>query len=453
MTYAECPERRLHLVWNAERPSVVPRQESDAANLGTFDGRSLSRDRLLVDFDQLRRGLYISGKPRTGKSTAILNLVLHDFARGRGACVIDPHGELIDRIIERLPLQNQADLDRVIVFDPANLEWPIGIDLLDAKDSFEEDHAIQFMIEVIERITPPFARGPVLFQSVRNAMRLLFETGGRLTDISQILTSPAAVKQRLGAVTDPLLRRYWEHVWPMLIKGGDGPSTVAYVTSKFSQFVEDRCLRNIFGQRGGLDFRRVIDEGQLLLVDLARGTLGSQRSQFLGLIVLHCLERAVMRAPASNSGGFSVYLDEVHEFDVENLRRMITAFPKQHAALVMANQSANDLGVRLRETILGSVATFLILRQGLDAASRLEALTQPRFDDRDLMSLKDHHAVYRGDTTGSRRAGRVALSPPPRVLHDPRAVAQIRQAAATKIGEERWIVEASIIASLASEVR
>jgi len=447
----ERSEPRLRLVSNAERPAQTPPRESGAANLGTFEGRSLSHDHLLVDFDQLRRGLYISGQPRVGKSTAILRLALHDFAQGRGACVVDPDGELINGIIERLPPRNQADLDRVIVFDPANLEWPIGIDLLDAKDSFEEDYAIQFMNELIERITPWFARGPILSQIIRNAMRLLFENGGRLTDISQILTSPAAVKQRLGAVTDPLLRRYWEHVWPMLIKGGDGPSTVAYVTSKFSQFVEDRCLRNIFGQRGGLDFRRVIDEGQLLLVDLARGTLGSQRAQFLGLIVLHCLERAVMRAPASTRGGFSVYLDEVHEFDVENLRRMITAFPKKHAALVMANQSADDLGIRLREAILGSVANFLVFRQGLDAASRLEALTQPRFDDRDLMSLKDHHAVYRGDTTGPRRVGRVALSPPPRVLHDARIVAEIRQRAATSIGKEKWMVEAMMVASLASD--
>ena len=440
--------RGLRLVRNTEavqEPTKVPA----AANLGIFEGRSLSRDRLLLDFEQLRRGLYLSGKPRTGKSTAMLNLVLHDFAHGRGACVIDPHGELIEQIVERLPIQHYADLDRVVVFDPANLERPIGIDLLDAKNCFEEDHAIQFMIEVIERITPPFARGPVLFQCVRNTMRLLFETRGRLTDIPQLLTSPAAVMPVLKSVSDPMLRRYWEDVWPPLATSHDGESALAYVTSKFSQFIEDRCLRNIFGQRDGLDFRRVIDQGQLLLVDLRRGTLGSHRSQFLGLVVLHCLERAVMRAPASGRGGFSVYIDEVHEFDVENLRRMTTAFPKQQVALIMANQSINDLGDRLGEAVLGSTANFLILRQGLGAASRLEELTQPRFDDRDLMALEDHHAVYRGDVR-SRRSARIVLRPPPRALHDARAVTEIRRAGAAMIGREKRQVEAMIAASLAS---
>lgn len=443
----------LRLVWDAARrtPVRAPTQEERCAQLGTRAGLH-GTEPVGATFDQLRRGLYISGKPRSGKSTVILNLVLDDFRRGRGACVVDPHGELVAAILERLPIRSQHDAERVVVFDPTYTERPIGIDLLDAADPFEEDLAIQFMIELIETLTPEFARGPMLYQAVRNGMRLLFDTDGRLSELPELVSNKKFLNTKLGGAKDPFVRRYWGTVWPDLGRSSEGPGYAAYITSKFSQFLEDRCLRNIFGQRGGLDFRRVIESGQILLVDLGRGRLGAMNSRFLGLIILHCVERAVMRGRIAGSGmgkayDFSVYLDEAHELDVDSLTRMITAFPKHNAALVLANQALEDLPYRLRRAVLGSTASFVILRQGLEGARALEPLTQPRFDDSDLMRLRDHEAVYRsGSGIGSQR---VALSPPPPVENDAPTVAALRRLAADRFGQRREDVEAEILAVFA----
>src|SRR6266446_572681 len=268
MATMENRDARLRLVWNADQlRGEKSRETSDAVCIGTKQGRR-GMESVSLSEAGLNRGVYISGKPRTGKSTAILNLVLDDFRHGRAAAVIDPHGELIAAILKYVRLENERDEQRVVVVDPCNLDWPIGIDLLEARDQFEEDLAIQFMIELIERITPAFARGPVLYQGVRNSMRLVFDYGGRLTDIPELLTNRAFRLSRLAAASDPWLYRYWSSVFPDLVKSTEDGGFVAYVTSKFSQFLEDRCLRNIFGQRGGLDFGRAIETGEFLLFDL-----------------------------------------------------------------------------------------------------------------------------------------------------------------------------------------
>jgi len=440
---------RPRLIWSSDRRHVADaRSVPDGATLGTRESVR-GTERVLASFDQLCRGLYISGKPRSGKSTVILNLVLDDFRHGRGACVVDPHGELVSAILDRLPIQSQRDGERVVVFDPTYTERPIGIDLLDARDPFEEDLAIQFMIELIETLTPEFARGPMLYQAVRNGMRLLFDTSGTLSELPELVSNKKFLNTKLEAAKDPFVRRYWGTVWPDLGRSSEGPGYAAYITSKFSQFLEDRCLRNIFGQRGGLDFRHVIDSGQILLVDLARGRLGAMNSRFLGLVVLHCVERAVMRGPIAGTAAdevsdFSVYLDEAHELDVESVTRMITAFPKHNAALVLANQAVGDLPYRLRRAVLGSTASFVILRQGLEGARTLEPLTQPRFDDVDLMRLRDHEAIYRGGSAiGSLR---LALSPSPPVANDPGRVSALRRFAADRFGRQREDVEAEVLA-------
>lgn len=399
----------------------------------------------------------MSGKPRTGKSTVLLNLVIDDFRRGRPACVIDPHGELISAILERLPVLTNGERDRVVVFDPRNLEYPIGIDLLDAADPFEQDHAIQLMIELIERVTPDFARGPMLYQAVRNAMRLLFDVGGRLTDLPELLTNKQFLEARVAQANDPLVRRYWKQVWPGILRSSDGPGFAAYITSKFSQFFDDRCLRNIFGQRGGLDLRRAIDRRQLLLFDLGRGKLGAFNSQLLGLVILHCIERVVLRGPTGdwpidvNAEGLSVYIDEVQEFAVENLGRMITAFPKHYAALVLANQAVGDLSPWLQNSILGSMGTLLMLRQGIAGATRFEELTQPRFDDRDLASLSDHEAILRTDEPWPQRVRRVHLAPPAPVTNDNKMIAHLRAWGALRIGRRKADVEAELLRSFQPE--
>ncbi len=448
MLTMENREARLRLVWNADHLGGEKSKEtSNAVCIGTKQGRR-GMESVSLSEEGLNRGLYISGKPRTGKSTAILNLVLDDFRQGRAAAVIDPHGELITAILRHVRLDNAQDEQRVVVVDPCNLDRPIGIDLLDARDQFEEDLAIQFMIELIERITPPFARGPVLYQGVRNSMRLVFDYGGRLTDIPELLTNRAFRLSRVAAASDPWLYRYWSSIFPDLAKSTDDGGFVSYVTSKFSQFLEDRCLRNIFGQRGGLDFGRALESGELLLFDLRRGRLGNLNSQFLGMVILHSIERAVMRRSAGRQDSrdpaslpFRLYIDEVHEFDVENLRRMITAFPKHNAAVVMANQSLADLGQELQRAIMGSVSTFLMLRQGADCASVLETLTQPRFDARDLARLSDHEAVVRSDDLPPPRTERVALNPPPPHRNRDAEVEALRQGAAMRIGRDRREVE------------
>ncbi len=186
--------------------------------------------------------------------------------------------------------------------------------------------------------------------------------------------------------------------------------------------------------------------GQVVLVNLARGRIGDANARLLGQILLHLIRRSAMRRdPAATPPLFNVYVDEAHEFAGGELRELVTAMRKFSVGVTLANQSIEDFHPRVRDTILGSVGTFVILRQGPGTDANLEALTQPRFDRSDLMRLPDFTAIV-CTSPGERFVApqRVRLALPPRSTDAAQAGA-IRRASAARYGRPRAEVEAELL--------
>jgi hypothetical protein len=437
-------QRRLRLVGGGiERQRSNESREPRPFALGVETDREARPFRVNAQ-DRLRH-LLLNGQPGAGKSECLGNMIRHDIATGTGCCLLDPHGGLVDKLLTS-PGMTPEQMDRIVVVDPADSERPVGIDLLNARNEYEQDMVVQFFFALFSIMYLLEHMGPILFQAVRNGLLLLMIAGRTLAEFPLVFSHPSYLKRLLERCTDPFVKRYFDRIWNKTTDFHKSEA-LAYITSKFSPFFEDRLMRSILAQRGGgLDFDAAMAEGKVVLVNLARGRIGDDNTRLLGSVLLHLLRRSAMRRdPNTDPRLFNVYIDEAHEFAGVELRELVTAMRKFGVGVTLANQSVDDFHPRVRDTILGSVGTFVILRQGLRSAPLLESLTQPRFDKYDLMRLPDFTAIAR---TVSREKfvapKRVRLTPPPRT-RDTAQAEEIRCASATRYGRPRAEVEAELL--------
>ena len=394
-------------------------------------------------------GAYVSGLPGVGKSTFLLHLILDDIRAGRSCCVLDPHGDLISAVLARCPAEDPV-LDRIVLFDPSDVEWPIGLNLLDAGTERERDLAVQFMIDVFEELFLPDHQGPMLHQSIRNGMRLLMETGGSLAELPVLFSDADFLKGKLKDSQDPWARHYFESVW-LEVKGSSRGEYLAYFTSKLSCFLDDSLLRNILGQRTGLDLPAILNAGGVLLADLSRGALGDRDSRLLGMILLHKLERLALERAAARGEPrcrIHIYLDEFDDLVTTGLKRFLAAARKFEVGLTLAHQRLELLHPAMREAILGSTGHVILFRQGGDDGFRgLARLVWPRFGEKELFSVPNHQALVRVTRAdGTMQLGRVRVPPPG--IGDDCVAAEVRSRTRARLAQPRRMVEGEILRRL-----
>jgi hypothetical protein len=441
---------RAHLrLYTRTRPSserVAPLEPGPLFRAQSAEGRSL-----LTDLARRRElGLYVSGLPGVGKSTLLLNLILDDIRAGRACCVLDPHGDLIRAILDRLP-DDEVTLRRVTLFDPADTDWPIGLNLLDAKTERARDLAVQFMLELYEELFLPDQQGPMLHQSLRNGLRLLMELGGILPELPVLFSNNQFLESRLSQSKDPWVRHYFGQVW-LAMTGSPRGEHLAYFTSKLSCFLDDHLLRNIVGQAQGLDLSAALEGGGVVLANLARGAIGDRNSRLLGMILLHKLERLAMERVAmapEERQPVHVYVDEFHEFATEGFGRFLAAARKFNVGLVLAHQRLETLAPRVREAILGAAGHIILFRQGAsNGFGALPPLVWPRFGERELLSLPSYHALARVvGADGTPRLGRLSV-PGPTGIGMPRGAERLRLLMWAYVARHRGDVEREILERL-----
>lgn len=399
-----------------------------------------------LDTASRARHMLLTGMPGTGKSTVLMNLVLDDLASGTGACLIDPHGALVDSILARCD-PARHDLDRIVVVDAAERACPIGIDLLAVRDEDEQDLVVQFFLALFQRMFLLEQQGPIFFQATRHGLLLLMQTHGTLAEFSSIFADKDYLKRRLEQCQDPWVRRYFEKTW---LGQSDflRSETLAYITSKFSGLVEDRLMRNIFAQQGGLDIEAAMAERKVVLVSLSQARLGDINARLLAQILQQKFRMAAMRRDAAAAPPlFNLYVDEAHEMRSTVMLEILTGTRKFGLGLTLANQSLGDYPSYLQDTIFGSVASFVTLRQGTDVDGRLRYLGSPRFGLDDLLRLRDYEAVAVCLADASRgRPRKIRLDPPPPLTGAEPAA--LRAASAQRYGRPRAEIEAGLLQSL-----
>jgi hypothetical protein len=341
-----------------------------------------------------RNHMYLIGKTGTGKSTLLRTLMREDLEHGDGFALLDPHGDLAEEIVFLVPPDRQEDLIYLDVPNPS-LAWHFN----PFADIPEERRALAAagIVEVFKKLWPD-DWGPRLEHLLRNVVFTLLEAAGTLGDIPRLLSEKDFRSGMVRRVTNAVVRDFWEKEF-----AGYSPAFRAVVTApllnKVAAFLIDPHLHSILtGRESSFDLRRVMDEGKILVVNLAKGKLGEGPASLLGsLLVSHLSLAALERADRPQEGrrDFYLYLDEFHTFSTLTLATMLSELRKYRLCLILAHQYLGQLEHEIRDAVFGNAGTFIAFRVGaLDAPTVARELS-PVFEPDDLPALPNFSVYLR----------------------------------------------------------
>ncbi len=397
--------------------------------------------------------MYVIGKTGTGKSQLLEELVMQDIENGKGCAVIDPHGDLINGILTRMPPNRAED---VIYFDPSDAERPMGFNMLESRTEQEQHFVATSIVGLMYKLFDPMKTGiigPRFEHAIRNAMLTVMQAipNGTFIEVVQVLQRPDFVQELLPRVTDPIVRRYWTD---QIAQTADfhKSEVLDYIVSKFGRFVTNRLIRNMIGQsESSFDFRHVMDEGKIVLVNLAKGKLGEENSNFLGLILVpRILVAAMSRTDTEEEArrDFYLYVDEFQNFATPDFAQILSEARKYRLNLIVANQFIGQMEEEVKNAVFGNVGTLVSFRIGVTDANYLQHEFQPVFNETDLINIDRYNAyvktIVRGEPV---KPFSVDLTKDMRAVNKMRSnqVANaIIQLSRLKYGRSRELVEAEI---------
>ena len=389
-----------HVQWLKAKTAPVPIEVPNEGGTLIGDGyyRGVKRP-VTIGVEDRRRHVYIIGKTGVGKSVLLHDMAIQDIKVGHGVCVIDPHGDLIDDIIKYIPPERAED---VIYFDPSDIERPMGLNLLEAKTEDQKHFITTSIINLMYKLYDPQRTGiigPRFEHAVRNAMlTVMSEKGSTFVEIVRVLTDPKYVQELLPKVQDPIVRRYWTD---QIAQTSDfhKSEVLDYIVSKFGRFITNKTMRNIIGQSdSAFDFRRVMDEGKILLINLSKGKLGEENSSFLGLVLIPKILIAAMsrqEIPEDKRRDFFLYVDEFQNFATPDFATILSEARKYHLNLTVANQFIGQMDDEVKNAIFGNVGTLISFRVGVTDASYMQREYQPVFGETDLINIERFHAYMK----------------------------------------------------------
>ncbi|HLY61051.1 MAG TPA: type IV secretion system DNA-binding domain-containing protein [Terriglobia bacterium] len=338
-----------------------------------------------------RAHMYVIGKTGTGKSTLIESMVRQDVSAGRGLALFDPHGDLAERVIEWIPEKRKADLIYCNVPDASK---PFAFNPLESVPPMKRALAASGMLEVFKKIWHD-SWGPRTEHVLRNALLSLFDQPvATLADILRLLDDLSFRKLTASRVHNDQVRHFWLkefESYPARFRA----EVIAPIQNKVGAFLSDPVLNAIVTQpKSAFDLRRVMDDGRILLVNLAKGKIGGDTAALLGtLLVSRIGLTALSRAdvPESERRDFYVFLDEFQSFTTLSLANMLSELRKYRVNLILAHQYLSQLDGQVRDAILGNVGTIISFRLGLADAEVIGKEFYPEFSKEDLIHLPNYN--------------------------------------------------------------
>jgi len=386
-----------HIQWIYSKTAPAPSEvASEGLYLGMSAYRGIRRPVHMIEDDR-RRHMYIIGKTGTGKTELLKDLIMQDIRAGKGICYMDPHGDAIEQLLSMIPPERAED---VIYFNPGDTTRPMGLNLLEAKTEDQKHFVATSVINMMYKLFDPYKTGivgPRFEHAVRNAMlTAMAEPGSTFVEVMRILTDAGFVQDILPKVTDPIVRRYWTD---QIAQTADfhKSEVLDYIVSKFGRFVTNKMIRNIIGQsQSSFSFREVMDNGKILLINLAKGEIGEENSNFLGLVLVPRILMAAMSrqdVPEEARRDFYLYVDEFQNFATPDFAQILSEARKYRLDLTVANQFIGQVEEEVKNAVFGNVGTIICFRVGVTDASYLAHEFSPVFGEDDLLNIERYH-VY-----------------------------------------------------------
>ena len=343
--------------------------------------------------EQRVRHLHAIGGTGTGKTTFMANLIRQDMEAGQGFALLDPHGDLVDRLLSIVP---ENRVDDVVLIDAGDEEFSVGFNILSAKADYEKTLLASDLVSVFQRLSTSW--GDQMTVVLRNAILAFLERpeGGTLADVQRFLLEPDFRASVLETVLDADVVYYWKKGFPQL----GGSKSIGPVLTRLQTFLSPKPIRYMVGQRDTkLDIAEIMDSGKILLVKLPQGLMGAENSYLLGSLIVSKIQQAAMarqRMAESQRRLFTLYVDEFQNFITPSMAEILSGARKYRLSLVLAHQELAQLGRNdaVASAVLANAGTRVVFRVG-DSDARELAKGFAHFEPEALQSLAVGEAIIR----------------------------------------------------------
>ena len=340
-----------------------------------------------IKLEDRRRHFYVIGKTGMGKTTLLENMAIQDILANRGLAVIDPHGGYAEHLLDFIPKERIKD---TIYFDPSDIAYPIGFNVMEDVDPDLRYLVASGVVGAFKKIWLE-TWGPRLEYLLRNSILALLEyPGATLLSIMRLLIDKEYRKKVVETIKDPIVKTFWQEEFPRYPDRFQAEA-VAPIQNKVGQYITSPLIRNIIGQeRSVFNFREIMDEGKILIVNLSKGRIGEDNAALLGAMLITKLQLAAMSRvdlPEEERKDFYLYVDEFQNFATESFANILSEARKYRLNLILAHQYIAQVPEIVREAIFGNVGSIVAFRVGAEDAEFLEKEFAPEFEAADLCNL------------------------------------------------------------------
>ena len=378
-------------------PAPSAAREGSVA-IGINDYRGDMTDVYMKELDRMRH-LYVIGQTGTGKTGILLNMIAQDIKNGAGVCYIDPHGNDIQTLLSMIPKERADD---VIYFDPAYTDRPVGLNMLEYDTRYPEQKTfvINELMNIFNQLFDMKSTGgPMFEQYFKNSAGLVMdhpESGSTLLEITRVLSDKAFRDMKLTHTTNPIIKQFWVNAEKT--SGEQGlENFVPYITSKFDTFISNEVMRPIVAQQSSsFNFRDIMDNKKILLVNLSKGRLGEINANLIGMLIVGKLQMAALSRVDSfgkELAPFYLYIDEFQNVTTPSISSILSEARKYKLSLTVAHQYLEQLDENIKSAILGNVGSMAVFRISPEDARALESRFEPTFSADDIIKLDNRNAL------------------------------------------------------------
>lgn len=342
-----------------------------------------------------RRHMYVIGKTGTGKSTLLANMAVNDLKNDEGMCVIDPHGDLVEHLLDYIPSRRIND---VIYFDPADPERTVQLNLFEGENVAHRELIASGIVSVFQKLYG-YSWGPRLEYILRNALLTLLKSKtARLSDILDMLTNRKFRDSLVEELDDPILRNFWLYEFNRM-QDRQRQEAIAPILNKVGQFVSSPLVRDVVNARkSSFSIEDAMDQGKIVLVNLSQGRLGEDNATLLGAMLITKIQLAAMsrvHIPEEQRRDFYLYVDEFQNFATESFNKILSEARKYRLNLILANQYIAQIPEEVQKAIFGNCGSVVSFVMGAEDAAAFEREYGELYTKEDLVSLSRHQIINR----------------------------------------------------------
>lgn len=342
-----------------------------------------------------RRHFYVIGKTGTGKSTLLANMAISDMKNDEGMCVIDPHGDLVETLLNYIPSRRIND---VIYFDPSDTQRTVKINLFEGENVAHRELIASGIVSVFKKLYG-YSWGPRLEYILRNALLTLLKSEtARLSDITELLTNEKFRSKVVEKLDDPILKNFWLNEFNAM-QERIRTEAVAPILNKVGQFVSSPIIRDVVNaDKSSFSIEEAMDSGKILLVNLSQGRLGEDNATLLGAMMITKIQLAAMarvNIPEEQRRDFFLYVDEFQNFATESFTKILSEARKYRLNLTLANQYIAQIPEEVQKAIFGNCGSMASFVMGADDATFFTKEYNNKYSSDDLVTLGRHKIINR----------------------------------------------------------